>query len=150
MTSRIAFARAVLFVLAALALAPLTARAEVPVHIRIIKGSRNGPAKMDDSLLVLKKQLSSLAYVRWTQESDEKRTMSKGKIEFFKLPDGDDVSLQLRDEAPDKVTFEVTLLARKTHNKLTVERGQRIVHQVSGEKDGSAFFLTVIVWPDAR
>jgi len=130
--------------------APALARAEVPVHIRIIKGSKTGPAKMDDSLLVLKKQLSSLAYVRWTQESDEKRTMSKGKIEFFKLPDGDDVSLQLKDEQPDKVTFEVVLLARKTHNKLTIERGQRIVHQVSGEKDGSAFFLTVIVWPDAR
>lgn len=150
MRRRIAFARALALGLIVLAVAPSAARAEVPVHIRIIKGSKNGPAKMDDSLLVLKKQLSALAYVRWTQESDEKRTMSKGKIEFFKLPDGDDVSLQLKDEQPDKVTFEVVLLARKTHNKLTVERGQRIVHQVSGEKDGSAFFLTVIVWPDAR
>ncbi len=147
MRRRIAFASVLLF---GIVFAPALARAEVPVHIRIIKGSKNGPAKMDDSLLVLKKQLSSLAYVRWTQETDEKRTMSKGKIEFFKLPDGDDVSLQLKDEHPDKVTFEVVLLARKTHNKLTVERGQRIVHQVSGEKDGSAFFLTVIVWPDAR
>lgn len=149
MRRRIAFARAFLCGLVLLAAAP-SARAEVPVHIRIIKGSKNGPAKMDDSLLVLKKQLSALAYVRWEQESDQQRTMSKGKIEFFKLPDGDDVSLQLKDEGPNKVTFEVTLLARKTHNKLTVERGQRIVHQVSGEKDGSAFFLTVIVWPDAR
>lgn len=148
MRRRIAFACACLVGIVS---APAAARAgDVPVHIRIIKGSKSGPAKMDDSLLVLKKQLSALAYVRWTQESDEKRTMSKGKIEFFKLPDGEDVSLQLKDEQPDKVTFEVVLLARKTHNKLTVERGQRIVHQVSGEKDGSAFFLTVIVWPDAR
>jgi len=147
MRRRIAFA---CVCLVGIVSAPALARAEVPVHIRIIKGSKNGPAKMDDSLLVLKKQLSPLAYVQWTQETDEKRTMSKGKIEFFKLPNGDDVSLQLRDEQPDKVTFEVVLLARKTHNKLTVERGQRIVHQVSGEKDGSAFFLTVIVWPDAR
>lgn len=150
MRRRIAFAHAFVLGLVALAAAPAPARAEVPVHIRIIKGSKNGPAKMDESLLVLKKQLSGLAYIRWEQESDEKRTMSKGKIEFFKLPDGDDVSLQLKDEQPNKVTFEVVLLARKTHNKLTVERGQRIVHQVSGEKDGSAFFLTVIVWPDAR
>ena len=147
MRRRIAFALTI--GLAVLAV-PGAARADVPVHIRIIKGSKAGPAKMDQSLEVLKKQLSALAYVRWEQQTDEKRTMSKGKIEFFKLPNGDDVSLQLQDEQPDKVTFEVVLLARKTKNKLTVERGQRIVHQVSGEKDGSAFFLTVIVWPDAR
>jgi hypothetical protein len=138
------------FGIVSIALAPAAARADVPVHIRIIKGSKAGPAKMDAKLEVLKKQLSALAYVRWEEESDEQRTMSKGKIEFFKLPNGDDVSLQLQDEQSDKVTFEVVLLARKTKNKLTVERGQRIVHQVSGEKDGSAFFLTVIVWPDAR
>ncbi len=147
MTRRIAFACALAIGIVS---APAAARADVPVHIRIIKGSKSGPAKMDDSLLVLKKQLSALAYVQWTQETDEKRTMAKGKIEFFKLPDGDDVSLQLKDEGPNRVTFLVTLLNHKTHNKLTVERGQRIVHQVSGEKDGSAFFLTVIVWPDAR
>jgi hypothetical protein len=147
MTRRIAFVCALL---AGIVFAPVHVRADVPVHVRIIKGSKQGPAKMDESLLVLKKQLSALAYVRWTQESDEQRTMSKGKIEFFKLPDGDDVSIQLKDEGPNKVTFLVTLLAHKTNNKLTVERGQRIVHQVSSEKDGSAFFLTVIVWPDAR
>ncbi len=149
MTRRIAVACAFVAGIVS-ATAPASARADVPVHIRIIKGSKQGPAKMDESLLVLKKQLSALAYVRWEQASDEQRTMSKGKIEFFKLPDGDDVSIQLKDEQPNKVTFLVTLLALKTQNKLTVERGQRIVHQVSGEKGGSAYFLTVIVWPDAR
>jgi hypothetical protein len=148
MTSRIAFA--LTLGLAVFAAAPVAAQAEVPVHIRVIKGSKKGPAKMDPGLEVLKKQLSALAYVRWEQASDEKKTMSKGKVETVKLPDGDEVTLTLADEQPDKVTFEVTVLARKTQSRVTVERGQRLVHQVSGEKDGSAFFLTVIVWPDAR
>src|SRR5512133_2294705 len=126
------------------------APADVPVHLRVIKGSKKGPAKMDPSLEPLKRQLSSLAYVRWELASDEERTMSKGKLESVKLPDGDEVTINVAEESPDKVTFEVTVVSRKTQSRLTVEKGQRIVHQVSGEKNGSAFFLIVIAWPDVR
>jgi hypothetical protein len=45
------------------------------------------------------------------------------------------------------VTIEVALAARNTQSRLTIEKGQRIVHQVSAEKGGSAFFLTVTAWP---
>jgi hypothetical protein len=132
-----------------LAFQPSVARADVPVHLRVIKGSKKGPAKLEPSLEPLKRQLSSLAYVRWEQASEDHRTMEKGKVESVKLPDGDEVTLVIAEEQVDKVTFEVTVASRKTQSKLTVERGQRIVHQVSGEKNGSAFFLTVIAWPDA-
>lgn len=143
-------ARGLAIGLALLLSAPASAQADVPVHLRIIKGSKKGPAKMDPALEPLKRQLSSLAYVRWELASDDERTMSKGKLESVKLPDGDEVTINVTDEAPDKVTFEVTLVARKTQSRLTVEKGQRIVHQVSGEKNGSAFFLTVIAWPDVK
>ena len=133
--------------LALLLNAPVIAGADVPVHLRVIKGSKKGPAKMDPALEPLKRQLSSLAYVRWELASDEQRTMSKGKVESVKLPDGDEVTINVADESPDKVTFEVSVVTRKTQSRLTVEKGQRIVHQVSGEKNGSAFFLTVIAWP---
>ncbi len=131
-------------------LVAMPALADVPVHLRVIKGSKKGPAKMDPSLEPLKRQLASLAYVRWELTDDEQRTMVKGKLESVKLPNGDEVTITMADESDAKVTFEVTLTARKTQSRLTVEKGQRIVHQVSGEKDGSAFFLTVIAWPDVR
>ena len=134
----------------ALAATVPSARADVPVHLRIIKGSKKGPAKMDASLEPLKRQLSSLAYVRWESASDEQRTMVRGKLESVKLPDGDEVTIVMQDEAPEKVTFEVTVVSRKTQSRLTIERGQRIVHQVSGEKNGSAFFLTLLAWPDEK
>ncbi len=124
--------------------------ADVPVHLRVIKGSKKGPAKMDPALEPLKRQLSSLAYVRWELASDEQRTMSKGKVESVTLPDGGEVTINVADESAEKVTFEVSVVARKTQSRLTVEKGQRIVHQVSGEKNGSAFFLTVIAWPEGR
>ncbi len=124
--------------------------ADVPVHLRVIKGSKKGPAKMDPALEPLKRQLSSLAYVRWELASDEQRTMSKGKVESVTLPDGGEVTINVADESAEKVTFEVSVVARKTQSRLTVEKGQRIVHQVSGEKNGSAFFLTVIAWPDVK
>ena len=137
-----------LAVLLALAFsAPADARADVPVHLRVIKGSKGGPAKMDPSLEPLRRQLSSLAYVRWELASEEQRTMAKGKLESVKLPDGDEVTINVSDESAQKVTFEVNVVSRKTQSRLTVEKGQRIVHQVSGEKNGSAFFLTMIAWP---
>jgi len=141
-------ARSLALALSLLAAAP--APADVPVHLRIIKGSKKGPAKMDAALEPLKRQLASLAYVRWELADDMQRTMVKGKLESVKLPNGDEVTISMADESEAKVTFEVTLTARKTQSRLTVEKGQRIVHQVSGEKNGSAFFLTLLAWPDDK
>ncbi len=124
--------------------------ADVPVHLRVIKGSKKGPAKVDPALEPLKRQLSSLSYVRWELACDAQRTMSKGKLESVTLPDGGEVTINVADESTDKVTFEVSVVSRKTQSRLTVQKGQRIVHQVSGEKNGSAFFLTVIAWPEAK
>jgi hypothetical protein len=142
--------RTSLFALAALAVLLLhaaPARAEVPVHVRVIKGSRQGPARVDPRLDNLKRQLSPLAYVRWEQADEKRITLAPGKTEFVTLPDGDNVGLTLQDQRGGTVTFEVALSSRNTQSRLTVEKGQRIVHQVTGEKGGSAFFLTVAAWP---
>jgi hypothetical protein len=45
------------------------------------------------------------------------------------------------------VTIEVAVAARNTQSRLTVEKGQRIIHQVTPEKGGSALFVTVMAWP---
>jgi hypothetical protein len=45
------------------------------------------------------------------------------------------------------VTFEVGITERNTQSRLTIEKGQRIVHQVTGEKDGAAYFVSVQPWP---
>ena len=140
--------RALLACVAIVVLLPAYAAADTPVHVRVIKGSRKGSAKIDPALESLKRQLSSLAYVRWEQASEEAKTLVKGKTDYVKLPDGDQVALTVTEEAPTKVTFEVVLVSRKTQSKLTLEKGQRLVHQVTGEKDGSALFLTVIAWPE--
>ncbi len=145
MTRRIAFALAL--GLASLTAYPQVALADVPIHLRVIKGSKKGPAKLDPSMEPLKRQLSSLAYIRWEQVSDDTKVLVKGKVESVKLPDGEEVTITIAEEGADKVTFEVTVVSRKSQSKLTVERNQRIVHQVTGEKNGSAFFLTVIAWP---
>jgi hypothetical protein len=57
------------------------------------------------------------------------------------------VGVTLQERHGNAVTIEVALAARNTQSRLTVEKGQRIVHQVTAEKNGSAFFLTVLAWP---
>ena len=146
--SRSSLTRALLACTAFAVVAPSLAAADTPVHLRIIKGSRKGPAKIDPELESLRRQLSPLAYVRWEQQSEESTTLVKGKTDFVRLPDGDQVALTVMEEAPTKVTFEVVLVSGKSKAKLTVEKGQRLVHQVTTEKDGAALFLTVIAWPD--
>jgi hypothetical protein len=126
---------------------PASARAEVPVAVRIIKGSRQGPAKVDPKLDDLKRQLSPLAYVRWEQVLEREIDLSRGKTEFVELPDGDSVGVTLTDRRGDTVTLEVALTSRNTQSRLTVEKGQRIVHQVTTEKGGQAFFVTLRAWP---
>lgn len=132
------------------ALAPAEAAAQgasVPVRARVIKGSRQGPAKVDPRLEDLKRQLSPLAYVRWEQVEERRLDLAPGKTAFVDLPGGDSVGVSLQERRGDTVTIEVSLASRNTQSRLTVEKGQRIVHQVTSEKDGTAFFLTVTAWP---
>jgi hypothetical protein len=128
-------------------LAAAPARADVPVHVRVIKGSRQGPAQVDPRLEPLRRQLSPLAYVSWQQSDERMLTLAKGKTQFVQLPDGDMAGITLQEERGETVTIEVALASRNTQSRLTIEKGQRIVHQVTGEKNGSAFFLTVAAWP---
>ena len=44
------------------------------------------------------------------------------------------------------MTFQIRVGAR-AHSKLTISKDQRIVHQVTDEKDGAAYFATVRPWP---
>jgi hypothetical protein len=127
--------------------APPAAAAPVPVRVRVLKGSRQGPASLDPKLAPLKQQLSKLAYQRWEQLSELAFEMTPRKTEFVALPYGDHVALTVQDVGPKTVTVEVALAQRNTQSRLTIERGQRIVHQVSGEKNGVAYFVSVHVSP---
>jgi hypothetical protein len=138
----------VALVLAAVGLgAPAAAQADVPVAVRVIKGSRQGPARVDPRLDDLKRQLSPLAYVRWEQVQERSFDLARGRAAFVELPGGDQVGVTLQERRGDTVTIEVALASRNTQSRLTVQKGQRIVHQVTQEKGGSAFFLTVTAWP---
>ncbi len=132
---------------ALVAVLPAPARAEVPVRVRLIKGSRQGPPRIDPRLEDLRRQLSPLAYVRWDQIQEARFDLVAGKPEFVELPGGDQVGVTLQERHGETVTFEVALVSRNTQSRLTVEKGQRIVHQVTGEKGGSAFFVTLMAWP---
>ena len=123
------------------------AAAPVPVRVRVIKGSRQGPASLPPAMAPLKQQLSKLAYQRWEQLSEKNLTMTVKKTEFVELPNGEHVALTVQDAVGRNVTIEVALAQRNTQSRLTIEKGQRIVHQVSGEKSGVAYFVTVHVAP---
>ena len=138
-----------LALLAAVTLAaPVLASAQaVPVRIRVIKGSRQGPASIDQRLQDQQRQPSALAYVRWEQVEERTLELAQGKPQFVSRPGGDEVGVTLQERRGDAVTIEVSLAARNTQSRLTIEKGQRIVHQVSAEKGGTAYFLTVSAWP---
>lgn len=129
------------------ALAPAPAAAEVPVRVRVIKGARQGPAQLDPRLEDLRRQLSPLAYVRWEQLDEQRFDLDAGKTVFVDLPGDDTAGVTLQERRGDTVTIEVSLASRNTQSRLTVEKGQRIVHQVVPEKGGAALFLTVTAWP---
>jgi hypothetical protein len=130
-----------------LAVPAAQASAPIPVLVRVIKGSRKGPPSLDPKLAPLKQQLSKLAYQRWEQVSERAFEMTVKKTEFTPLPWGDHVALTVQEAIGKNVTIEVALAQRNTQSRLTIEKGQRIVHQVSGEKDGVAYFVTVHVAP---
>jgi hypothetical protein len=126
---------------------PAVAADRVPVRVRVLEGSKKEPARFDPRLEDLKRQLSPLSYVRWEQKSERELTMEQGKQEWVTLPNGDPVGLTLVEVRKDGVTFEVALSAQNTQSRLSVERGQRIVHQVTREKDGAALFMSATAWP---
>ncbi len=138
---------AALLTVAALAAVPAVADAQVPVRVRIIKGSRQGPRAVDPRLKNQERQLSALAYVNWQLVEEKALTLQPGQPQFVALPNGDDVGVTLQERRGNAVTIEVALAARNTQSRLTVEKGQRIVHQVTAERDGTAYFLTVMAWP---
>jgi len=137
------------FALAAalLATVPSSAAAEVPVVVRVIQGSRQGPPKLDPRLEDLKRQLSPLAYVRWEQTQERKFDLVQGKPAFVDLAGGEVAGVTLQERHGETVTIEVALVSRNTQTRITVEKGQRILHQITAEKDGAAFFLSVMAWP---
>jgi hypothetical protein len=65
----------------------------------------------------------------------------------FALPDGGVLQLTLLDSRRDTVTFEMRVPGSRTRSRLTISKDQRIVHQVTDEKDGVALFATVRPWP---
>jgi hypothetical protein len=118
--------------------APGLAAAQVPVQVRVLEGSKKGPPRLDPRLEDLRRQLSPLAYLRWEQRSERRLTMSPGKTEWVELPNGDQVGLTLHEVHPDSVTVEVAISSQNTQSRLSVDRGQRIVHQVAREGRGGA------------
>jgi hypothetical protein len=133
----------------ALALLAPAARAEevVPVRVLVLKASRQGPAQLDRRLADLKGQVGKLAYVRWELVSEHTFQMAVKKTVFVDLPTGDPAGLTVQEARGEVVTVEVALAQRNTQSRLTIEKGQRILHQVSGEKGGVAYFVAVTAWP---
>lgn len=143
----IPLARAALFAAAALAAFPVEAAQSVPVRLRVIKGSRQGPPAIDPRLNDLRPQLSHVAYVRWDHVGEHVLDMAFGKAVELPLPDGSKLEVTLLESRKDTVTFEVRVPARKTQSRLTISKDKRIVHQVTGERGGEAYFVTIRPWP---
>jgi hypothetical protein len=126
---------------------PSPAAAGIPVRVRILKGSRQGPPAIDPRLGDLSAQLGHLAYVRWDQVGESQSDMDFGKPWQLRLPDGSELKLTLLESRKDTVTFEVDVPAHRTHSRLTISKDKRIVHQVSIEKRGEAYFVSIRPWP---
>ncbi len=147
MIERRRFAASTLAVVLLSAVPTLAGAATIPVHVRIIKGSRLGPAAVDPRLADLRGQLGRLAYVKWAQVGEHHTDMGLGKSVSLLLPDGATLELTLVDAHKDTVTFQVRVPTRRTNSRLTISKDQRIVHQVTDEKNGEAYFATIRPWP---
>ena len=136
-----------LAVATALAPSPSQAAPTVPVRIRILKGSRQGPPAVDPKLADLHVQLGMVAYQRWDEVGEKQTGMEMNKPVSLPLPDGSALELTLVDARKDTVTFQVKAPIQKTPTRLTISKDQRIVYGVTEEKDGAALFATVRPWP---
>lgn len=137
------------FALAVALLAPRAAAAAdgVPARVRVAKASRAAPAQIDPRLEDVRKQVSALAWQRWDLVSDQTPTLAQGKSTFIDLPDGGQAALSIVEVRGEIVTIEVAMAQKNTQSRVTIEKGQRIVHQVAKEKDGVALFIVVTPWP---
>jgi len=123
------------------------AAATVPVRVRILKGSRQGPPAVDAKLADVHGQLSRLAYQRWDEVGQQQFQMDWNKPVSMGIPDGSTLELTLVSGQKDTVTFQVRVPQKKTNSRLTISKEQRIVHQVTDEKNGEAYFATIRPWP---
>ncbi len=119
----------------------------IPVRVRLIKGSRQGPAAVDPRLADLGAQLSALAYQRWDEVGEHRLDMGFDKPVELPLPDGTRLEVTVLESRKDTVTFQVRVPAHRTHSRLTISKDKRIVHQVTPEKGGEAYFVTIRPWP---
>ncbi len=111
------------------------------------KASRAAPAQIDPRLEDVRKQVSALAWQRWELVSDQTPSLAQGRSTFIDLPDGGQAALSVVEVRGDIVTIEVAMAQKNTQSRVTIEKGQRIVHQVAKEKDGVALFIVVTPWP---
>ena len=119
----------------------------IPVRIRVIKGSRQGPAAVDPRLADLQPQLSRLAYTRWDEVGERQADMDFKKPVAVALPSGERLEIEILESRKDTVTVEVRVPAYRTTSRLTLSKDKRLVQQVTPEKGGEAYFVTVRPWP---
>ena len=119
----------------------------IPVRIRVIKGSRQGPAAVDPRLADLQPQLSRLAYTRWDEVGERQADMDFKKPVAVALPSGERLEVEILESRKDTVTVEVRVPAYRTTSRLTLSKDKRLVQQVTPEKGGEAYFVTVRPWP---
>ena len=132
----------------ALVPAPAQAVPTIPVRVRIVKGSRQGPPAVDPRLADLRDQLGAAAYQRWDQVSQQDSSMAFNKPLTMRLPDGSTLEVALVDARKETATFAVKVPALKTDvRRWTISKDQRLVHQVTDEKDGAAYFVSIRPWP---
>lgn len=140
-------AKAAVLVAAISSALPADAAPGVPVRVRVIRGSRQGPPAVDPQLEDLKTQLGHTAYQRWEQVGEQRAEMDFKTPLDVPLPSGDRMQIAILESRRDTVTFEVRVPAQKTQSRLTISKDKRIVHQVTPEKGGSAYFVTIRPWP---
>lgn len=119
----------------------------VPFRLRVVKGVRSEKAFVDPRLEPVRKQLATLAWRHWDQLSDLSPTLKKGIPTFVRLPDGAEAALTLLEVRGSIVTIEVAIAQKNTQTRVTVEKGERILHQVMRERKGIAYFFVITPWP---
>lgn len=119
------------------------ADAPVAVRIRVLQGFRQGTPGMPPGLEDLRGQLSATAYVRWEQANEVQARMQPKAPVVVPLPGGESVSVTLVDARAASPTFEVSAPAARTRSRVTIPAGKRIVQQVTAERAGSAWFVTI-------
>jgi hypothetical protein len=119
------------------------ADAALPARIRVLQGFRSGPPGVPPGLEDLRAQLSATAYVRWEQANEVQASMQPRKPVQVALPDGGSVAVTLVESRQGAATFEVSAPGSRTQSRVTVAPGKRIVQQVTPERGGSAWFVTI-------